>query len=57
MAYIKAIDESEASGEIKEIYEKRKGHHSGKVSNIAKPFRAPAPQTMSSNFGNEKLLT
>ena len=38
MAYIKTIDESEATGEIKEIYEKRKSHHSGKVSNIAKLF-------------------
>jgi len=38
MAYIKTIDESEASGKIKELYEGRKDHHSGKVSNIAKLF-------------------
>jgi len=38
MPFIKTIDESEATGQIKEIYEKRKGHHSGKVSNIAKLF-------------------
>ncbi|MGH7771700.1 MAG: peroxidase [Candidatus Binatia bacterium] len=38
MAYIKIIDESEATGQLKEIYEKRKSHHSGKVSNIAKLF-------------------
>ena len=38
MPYIKTIEELEASGEIKEIYEKRKSHHSGKVSNIAKLF-------------------
>lgn len=34
MVYIRTIDESEATGEIKEIYEKSKDHHSGKVSNI-----------------------
>jgi hypothetical protein len=38
MAYIKTIEESEAAGPIKEIYEKRKEQHSGKVSNIAKLF-------------------
>ena len=38
MAYIKTIDESEASGKIKELYEGRKDQHSGKVSNIAKLF-------------------
>ena len=38
MPYIKTVAESEATGRIKEIYEKRKGHHSGKVSNIAKLF-------------------
>ena len=38
MPYIKTIDESEATGPIKEIYEKRKDHHSGNVSNIAKLF-------------------
>ena len=38
MPYIKTIDESEANGKIKEIYEKRKNHHSGRVSNIAKLF-------------------
>jgi len=38
MAYIKTIDESEASGKIKDFYEGRKDHHSGKVSNIAKLF-------------------
>jgi hypothetical protein len=38
MAYIKTIDESEATGKIKEVYDKRTNHHSGKVSNIAKLF-------------------
>ncbi len=38
MAYIRTIEESEASGAIREIYEKRKDHHTGKVSNIAKLF-------------------
>jgi len=38
MPYIKTIEEAEATGQIKEIYEKRKDHHSGKVSNIAKLF-------------------
>ena len=38
MPYIKTIEESEAAGQIKEIYEKRMDHHSGKVSNIAKLF-------------------
>ena len=38
MPYIKIVAESEATGRIKEIYEKRKDHHSGKVSNIAKLF-------------------
>jgi hypothetical protein len=38
MAYIKTFDESEATGKIKEVYNKRKGHHTGKVSNIAKLF-------------------
>ena len=38
MPYIRTIDESEATGQIKEIYERRKDHHSGKVSNIAKLF-------------------
>ena len=38
MPYIKTIEESEATGPIREIYEKRKDHHSGKVSNIAKLF-------------------
>lgn len=38
MPYIKTIDESQANGPIKEIYEKRKDHHTGKVSNIAKLF-------------------
>lgn len=38
MPYIKTIDESEATGQIKEIYEKRKSPHSGRVSNIAKLF-------------------
>ena len=38
MPYIRTIDESEATGSIREIYEKRKDHHSGKVSNIAKLF-------------------
>jgi len=36
--YIKTIEESQATGQIKEIYEKRKDHHTGKVSNIAKLF-------------------
>lgn len=38
MPYIKTVDESEATGQIKEIYEKRKDHHTGRVSNIAKLF-------------------
>ena len=38
MPYIKTVAESEATGRIKEIYEKRRDHHSGKVSNIAKLF-------------------
>ena len=38
MAYIKTIGDSEATGKIKEVYDKRKGHHPGKVSNIAKLF-------------------
>jgi len=38
MAYIKTIEESEATGQLKEIYEQRKDHHSGRVSNIAKLF-------------------
>lgn len=38
MPYIKTISESEATGQIGEIYEKRKNHHSGKVSNIARIF-------------------
>ncbi len=38
MPYIKTIDESEATGQIKEIYEKRRDHHTGTVSNIAKLF-------------------
>lgn len=38
MPYIKVVDESEATGQLKEIYEKRKDQHSGKVSNIAKLF-------------------
>ena len=38
MAYIKTIDESEATGKIKEVYNKRKGGHSSRVSNIAKLF-------------------
>lgn len=38
MPYIKTIHESEATGQVKEIYEKRKDRHSGKVSNIAKLF-------------------
>ncbi len=38
MAYIKIIDEAEATGRLKEIYQKRKSHHSSKVSNIAKLF-------------------
>ncbi len=38
MAYIKTIEEPEAAGQLKEIYERRMNHHSGKVSNIAKLF-------------------
>ena len=38
MPYIRTINESEATGRIEEIYEKRKDNHSGKVSNIAKLF-------------------
>lgn len=38
MPYIKTIEEPQATGRIKEIYEKRKDQHSGKVSNIAKLF-------------------
>jgi hypothetical protein len=38
MPYIRTIDEQDATGPIKEIYERRKDHHSGKVSNIAKLF-------------------
>lgn len=38
MPFIKTIDESEAAGKIREVYQKRKSHHSGKVSNIAKIF-------------------
>jgi hypothetical protein len=38
MAYIRTVDESEATGPIKEIYDRRKNNHSGKVSNIAKVF-------------------
>jgi hypothetical protein len=38
MAYIRTVDESEASGRIKEIYDRRKDNHSGRVSNIAKVF-------------------
>jgi hypothetical protein len=38
MPYIKTVEESEATGQVKEIYEKRKDHHTGKVSNIAKIF-------------------
>jgi len=36
--FIKTIDESEASGKTKEVYQRRVSHHSGKVSNIAKIF-------------------
>jgi len=38
MAYIQTIEESEAKGPLREIYDKRRDHHSGKVSNIAKLF-------------------
>ena len=38
MAYIRTVDESEADGRLKEIYDKRKDNHSGSVSNIAKMF-------------------
>jgi uncharacterized peroxidase-related enzyme len=38
LPFIKTIDESEATGKIKEVYRKRKSNHSGKVSNIAKIF-------------------
>ena len=38
MAYIRIVDESEATGLLREIYEKRKDHHSGRVSNIARLF-------------------
>jgi uncharacterized peroxidase-related enzyme len=38
MPYIQTIDESQATGKIKEVYQKRVMHHSGKVSNIAKIF-------------------
>jgi len=38
MPFIKTIDESEATGKIKEVYQKRMSNHSGKVSNIAKIF-------------------
>jgi hypothetical protein len=38
MPFIQTIHESEARGKIKEVYEKRISHHSGKVSNIAKIF-------------------
>jgi hypothetical protein len=36
--FIKTIDESEATGKVKEVYQKRMNNHSGKVSNIAKIF-------------------
>lgn len=38
MAYIRVVDESEATGRLKEIYDRRKDHHSGRVSYIAKLF-------------------
>jgi len=38
MPYIKTIDESEATGKIQEVYNRRMSNHSGKVSNIAKIF-------------------
>ncbi len=38
MAYIETVDESEAEGRIQEVYNMRKNHHSGQVSNIAKMF-------------------
>jgi len=38
MPYIQTSDESEAAGKIKDVYQKRMSHHSGKVSNIAKIF-------------------
>lgn len=38
MPYIKIIDEAEATGKIKEVYQKRASNHSGRVSNIAKIF-------------------
>lgn len=38
MPYIETIDESAASGAIKDVYDKRMSNHSGKVSNIAKIF-------------------
>jgi len=38
MAYIRTVEESEARGVIKEIYDRRKDNHSGTVSNIAKMF-------------------
>jgi len=36
LPFIKTIEESEAKGKIKEVYQKRMNNHSGKVSNIAK---------------------
>jgi hypothetical protein len=38
MAYIKTIGEADATGVIKEIYDRRKDNHTGQVSNIAKLF-------------------
>jgi hypothetical protein len=38
LPFIKTIEESEATGKIKEVYQKRMNNHSGKVSNIAKIF-------------------
>jgi hypothetical protein len=38
MPFIKTIDESEATGKIKEVYQKRRSNYSGQVSNIAKIF-------------------
>lgn len=38
MPFIKTIDESEATGKIKEVYQKRMSSYSGQVSNIAKIF-------------------
>ncbi len=37
--YIKTIDEPEATDQIKQIYERRRDHRSGKVSNIVKGRR------------------